>query len=309
MKKPLAENQADRASYCVALAEQARDEMFGPKRKTWLDRLEQEYSEIQAALRWFVEQGEAKQGLRLVIGLREFWLGSDHIKAGRNWLETFLAHPQVSEPSKLRAQGLDDLAALAFWQNDKESVRALTLEALAMRRSIDDKQGLVVSLIHAGNFELMFEKNPSRARSYYEERQVILQELYGDRGVHVPMNTMGNLALLEGDYTTANRLLRQALEAQREEEELWVINYTLDSLAGIAANQGDPKRALRLAGASEALRSSMGIIHSPVARAWVDEILKPAWQALEPETANETWAEGLAMTWEHAVSYALENPS
>lgn len=309
MKKPLADNQADRASYYMALAEQARREMFGPKRKAWLDRLEQEYSEIQAAIRWFAEHGEVKQGLRLVIGLREFWLGSDHIEAGRTWLETFLAHPKVSEPSKLRAQGLDDLAALAFWQNDKEGVRALTLEALAMRRSIDDKQGLAVSLIHAGNFELMFEKNPSGARSYYEERQVILQELYGDRAVHVPSNTMGNLALLEGDYATANRLLRQALEAQREEEELWVINYTLDSLAGIAANQGDPKRALRLAGASEALRSSLGIVQSPVARARVEEILKPAWQVLEPETANETWAEGQAMTWEKAVSYALEKPS
>lgn len=309
MKKSLADNKANRTSFFVALAEQARDEMFGPKRKAWLDRLEQEYGEIQAALSWFAEQGEAKQGLRLAIGLREFWLGSDHIEAGRTWLKTFLAHPQVSEPSKLRAQGLDDLATLAFWQNDKESVRGLYLEAMTMRRIIDDKQGLVVSLIHAGNFELMFEKNPSAARSYYEERQVILQELYGDRGAHVPSNTMGNLALLEGDYATANRLLKEALETQRDEEDLWVINYTLDSLACTAANQGYPKRALRLAGASEALRRSLGIVQPPVAQAWVDEMLKPAWQALEPETANETWAKGQAMTWEHAVSYALENPS
>ena len=90
---------------------------------------------------------------------------------------------------------------------------------------------------------------------------------------------------------------------------MWSINFSLDSLAGLAAHQRHPKRALRLAAAGETLRTSIGIVHPPVTQAWVDEILKPAWQILDRATANKSWAEGQALTWEQAVAYALESPA
>jgi hypothetical protein len=301
-------NQQDQATYYVALAEQARREMFGPKRCEWLERLTREYNNIQLALRWLSDRGEAEQGLRLAVGLREFWLSGSQIDTGRHWLEIFLAQPQMAIPSKRRAQGLDDLASLAFWQNDKETVRSLTLESLAIRRQLDDQQGVAVSLIHAGNFARLFERDFSAARAYYEESESILRELYGEQGLATIYIVQGNLALDEGEYLAAGRLLRQSLEMLRKEEAIWGINFVLDSLAGVAAHQGQPQRALQLAAAGEALRASAGITHPPVTQRWVEAILQPAKQALDPETVEAAWSKGQALTWQEAVAYALAEP-
>ncbi len=76
-------NRQDQAAYYVTLAEQARGEMFGPKRRAWLERLAHEYNNIQSVLGWLSEHGEAEQGLRLAIGLRQFWLSGSRIDTGR----------------------------------------------------------------------------------------------------------------------------------------------------------------------------------------------------------------------------------
>lgn len=68
--------QQRHAAYYVTLAEQTRRKMFGPGRRAWLDRLEQEHHDLEAALYWLADSGQVEQGLRLAVGLREFWLGA-----------------------------------------------------------------------------------------------------------------------------------------------------------------------------------------------------------------------------------------
>src|SRR5688500_1811948 len=95
------------ATYYLTLAEQARQKMFGLKRRQWLERLELEYANLQVALQWLAEHGPAEAGLRLVIGLREFWLGGSHIDVGRHWLVTFLNDQRFIIPPEVYAQALD----------------------------------------------------------------------------------------------------------------------------------------------------------------------------------------------------------
>src|SRR5437667_74643 len=75
--------------------------------------------------------------------------------------------------------------------------------------------------------------------------------------------------------------------------------------AVLAAQQGQPVRALRLAGAGAAHRP--GINLGGAEQAWLDRMLAPARHALAETAQAAAWAAGQAMTLEQAVAYALSD--
>jgi tetratricopeptide (TPR) repeat protein len=292
---------------CLTLVEQAQSEIFGPKRAAWLERLEQEYDSLRATLGQLLDSGEAEQGLRLVAGLREFWLGTGRIDEGRDWLRAFLALPEAKPQTAIRARALDVAGALAFWQSDRDMADALMHEALAIRRELDDKQGIALSLIHIGQYEWMFESNYTVARTLFEESLAICKELGGETDMaYPPHQNLGHLAVEQGDFRRAQSLLRRSLLTLRDKEDIWGINFALDGLAGLAAGQGQPEKALRLAGASETLRESADIRLPPVWQARVERLLEPAREMLDEARCSAAWAEGRAMNLEQAVAFALD---
>lgn len=290
---------------CLTLVEQARSEIFGPQRATWLERLEQEYDHLQVTLERFLNEREVEQGLRLAAGLREFWLSTGRIDEGRDWLRAFLTLPQTEARTAIRAWALDVAGALAFWQSDQDAAQALMEEALAIRRELGDRQSIAHSLIHAGTNKWVFERDYTTARTLYEESLAIYRELDSKIGIACVRHNLGNLALEQGEYSVAYPLLKEGLAILLDAKDIWAINFALDSLAGIAAGQGQSERALRLAGASEALRESAGILLPPVWQAWVERLLEPARKMLDEEGCAVAWAEGRAMNLEQAVAFAL----
>ena len=291
----------------LALVEQAHAELFGPQRPAWLDRLEREYHQLRAVLHRLQEGKEAEKGLRLAIALREFWLASGRVSEGRYWLAVFLAFPLAAVRPAIRARALDVAGALAFWQSDQAMAQAWMAEGLAIRREMADRLGIAVSLIHLGMNKWIFESNYPAARALYEESLAIYQELDNKVGIANVRQHLANLALVQGEYVAAYSLLKNSLLTLRDEQELWSINFALDSLAGVAVNQRQVKRALRLAGASEALREAIGVLLPPVWQAWIEGLLEPAWQMLDENSGATAWAEGWAMSVEQAVCYALED--
>jgi tetratricopeptide (TPR) repeat protein len=292
---------------CLTLVEQAQSELFGPKRAAWLERLEQEYDSLRATLGQLLDSGEAEQGLRLAAGPREFWLGTGRIDEGGDWLRAFLTLPQAEARTAIRARALDVAGALAFWQSDRDLAGALMQEALAIRRELDDKQGIALSLIHLGNNKWIFESDYTAARMLFEESLAICEALGGETDMaYPPHQNLGHLTVEQGDFRRAQSLLRRSLLTLRDKEGIWAINFTLDGLAGLAAGQGQPEKALRLAGASEALRESAGIRLPPVWQARVERLLEPAWKMLDETSCSVAWAEGRAMNLEQAVAFALD---
>jgi tetratricopeptide (TPR) repeat protein len=293
---------------CLTLVEQAQSELFGPKRAAWLERLEQEYDPLRATLGQLLDSGEAEQGLRLAAGLREFWLSTGRIDEGRDWLRAFLALPEAKAQTAIRARALDVAGALAFWQSDRDMAGALMQEALAIRRELDDKQGIALSLIHVGQYKWMFESNYTAAQVFFEESLAIYEGLGSETDIaaYPPLQNLGHLAVEQGDFRRAQSLLRRSLLTLRDKEDIWAINFALDGLAGLAAGQGQPEKALRLAGASETLRESAGIRLPPVWQARMERLLEPAREMLDEAGCSATWAEGQAMNLERAVAFALD---
>ena len=78
-------------------------------------------------------------------------------------------------------------------------------------------------------------------------------------------------------------------------------------MAGLAARQGQPARALRLAGAAAALRDRIDEQPWPANQATLTRRLAAAREALSAQGQAAAWADGQALTVEQAIAEALGN--
>ena len=101
-------------------------------------------------------------------------------------------------------------------------------------------------------------------------------------------------------------MLAESVVVQRDLGDRAGLAFVLERLAIVAATHGLAERALRLAGASSALRELLGIPLNPAARSGFDARLAPAWQSLRAELAALAWQQGRAMSAERAIALALE---
>ncbi|MDQ3460260.1 MAG: hypothetical protein M3498_13330 [Deinococcota bacterium] len=81
---------AQTAESLLMFSEQARPGLSGLDVKTLLGQLEHQYSELIAALEWFIEQGHTDKALRLVIALAPFWMMTKRLVEGSAWFDHVL---------------------------------------------------------------------------------------------------------------------------------------------------------------------------------------------------------------------------
>jgi hypothetical protein len=80
----------------------------------------------------------------------------------------------------------------------------------------------------------------------------------------------------------------------------------LEGLAGVAAVQGQATRALRLAGASAALRAVAARPATASEQARLERWLQPAWTELGETAGSSVWQEGGTMALEEAIRDAVK---
>ncbi|MGH2367931.1 MAG: hypothetical protein ACRDI2_07020, partial [Chloroflexota bacterium] len=128
----------------------------------------------------------------------------------------------------------------------------------------------------------------------------------GDTGdIGLSLTILGLVAGAAGDCQEARALHTQGLAIQRRVGNVWGTALALEGLAAVVATE-HPPRALRLAGAADALRRAINRPLPPAARPLWDDALAPAHQALGAATAASAWAEGQALSLEQALAEVEE---
>ncbi len=155
---------------------------------------------------------------------------------------------------------------------------------------------------------MLFEGKPERAWQLLTEAAAALRDADSPADLATNRNMLAMIAYRRGEYRLAEELLHENLEMVAVLRDLWTVAYSLTWLAGTAAVQGQPVRAVRLFGAAEALREVMGIrIHFSANRELYEQQVATARAALPESAFHALWAEGRAMSVEAAVAYALES--
>jgi predicted ATPase/class 3 adenylate cyclase len=332
------------AEHFLALAEEAEPHLRAPKQDHWLDLLEIEHDNLRAAVGWAIDADEAEIGMRLVGALWRFWHLRGYLAEGRRWADDVLALPKAERRTALRAKAVSAAGSLAYWQNDLPPVRRAYEEALAIYRELGDASGVAegtynMAYVHAlarevpkaseklqtshaqfrelgdrrGEADALwvlalvarFEGDLQLARSRAEESLRLHREL-GDRfGMTMALQMLGRVALEVDDLDTARTTFLETMAMHEHMGNRTGITIALDNLAAREIALGNLERAVRLGGASQAIKESAGgqappeLIDHPDPRGL-------ARGSLVEESIARAWEEGRGMSLEEAVAYARE---
>ncbi len=336
--------RARHREWFVAFVERAAGYLRGPEQAGWRRRLEGEHDNLRAALRYAIDRDDAESGLRLGIAIWHFWIDHGYTAEGRSWLEELLRLESARGRTAIRAAGLFVAAKLAFDGADLGAALVRSEESLEIAREVGDPHTLHRVLTQLGHIA-RGRGDLAAARVYYEEGLPIRRELGEPVDLAVSLACLGRVARARGDYDTARALYEESLElaerqghpaeitcaqhdlgllahqqGRHDEAAAWfaralpvahAINhprrtaYLLEGFAAIAAAVDQPRRALQLAGAAEALRQPSGSRLSPSERVELDRLLRPAWSRLGEERAAAEWRMGSTMSADEAVTLAL----
>jgi len=338
-----AEATRDRhAAHFLEVAEKAEPHLRGVDQKRWLDELEVEHDNLRAALRWAIDGGRAEIGLRVVGAVWRFWHLRGHLAEGRRWTEEVLALPAAAERTVQRAKALTALGGIAYWQEDLPAFRGAYEEALAVAREVGDRPAIAEGLYnlafpyaYEGDFataeamvqeaKAMFEElgvgrgvadslwllaisarlkgDTSAARSLAEESLRLHRKVSDRFGITDALHVLGRIALAEGDMPTAAASFLEALDNDEEVGNRTGMGIVLDNLAARASALGHHLRAVRLAGASEAIKEAAGG-HAPPPFIDLPDPSEAARDALGDAAVAAAWEEGRAMPLDQALAYA-----
>jgi predicted ATPase/DNA-binding CsgD family transcriptional regulator len=238
----VAETRQAHANYYLALAEKAETRITGVGQVAWLDRLENDYGNLRAALEWSLECGNVATALRFGGALWRFWLVRGYLNDGRRWLREALAR-SGDAPSSVRAKALNGAGMLALNQGEYARAAALCGESLVSFRRLEDKRGVASALNGLGQVALFWQTDYALARSLYQERLAIFRELGDEWGMAHSLERLGFVSWLDGRHGPARSLYEESLSIYGKLGISQGIANSLVGLGHVTLSEGDHRLA------------------------------------------------------------------
>ena len=339
------EARRQHAEHYLTFAEQVGRKLTGPRMVEWLDRLEAERDNLRSAVSWALSNGQGELSVRLTYALRRFFWSRGQPGEVRRWMEEVLADDAMTPGTCARATyvlqlmryrlgeeemvwapkdaaailqtagdvvGAADVLILAgvasLRTGDAEQAVRLLQESHSLYESVGDEQGCAQALVFLGGIPLG-RGDVERAEEYFERGLQLARSSRNPLSMYVALYHMALAAQGKGEYARAGQYYAEALMVGKQTKDRPHVALAIVGLAECSATQGDPGRAARLFGAADAVFRSVGMSFHPLhANASVHERhLNLTREKLDPKTYEAARAEGLAMTFEKAVAYALED--
>jgi len=333
------------AQYFLNLTRGTESKLRAPGFDRHLALLQVEHDNLRTALAWSIGRDEGDIGMELVTALWRFWHYLGEFSAGRRWAEQVLALPSASGRMEARARAVIAGGSLAYWQQNSSAATKAYDDALAILREIGDPASIAEGMYNLAFVEPI-RGNLQKSIDMFRECRVAFEKLGDRRGVADALFGLAVMSRLQGDLMTARASAKEGLALHEELGDVFGMAGTkyvlgraaaelgdldlgrryfletldimemvgertgialiLDNMAHQANARGDPLRAMRLAGASEAIKEAVGgqappeLIHLPDPR-------DRARHLASEDQLQAAWQEGRAMTLAQAVAFVRED--
>jgi predicted ATPase len=245
LAKEAAELQHGHAMYYLSLVQEAELQLTGSNQITWLNLLEKEHSNIQAALEWSINHERIVTMFEISSSLWRFWRIRGYITEGRYWLEQVLDHKHHVETRELLAKALDAYGILTMAQVDYDLSRNYHEQSLEIYRSLEDKKGISGNLeslamisMHLGDYVKSF--------NLFCESLQLRRAINDLDGIAASLTNLGNVATHQKDYFQALVYAEEALDIDRKTGNIQAIVCTLHNVGAIAYYQQDYIKSYRM---------------------------------------------------------------
>jgi predicted ATPase/DNA-binding winged helix-turn-helix (wHTH) protein len=312
-----------------------------------LGQLDIEHDNLRAMLTWCSTSGsDVQAGLNLVGTLGWFWSVRGYLREGREWIQRMLDASLGGPPTSISARAMVGAGVLIAQLGDDDGARRSYEGALAIYRTLGDRQGEGYALRSLGNVAFA-QGDYATARSLCEQSLTIARELGDKHAVASLLGALGEAAGGQGDVASARDLLHECLRTARADNDRWTAGWTLGRLATVEHRAGNddlandsfkealtilhdlqdqwgiasalegwaavlrvsrgPLAVARLWGGVERLRNDINAQLPPADRARHDAEVAHARAALaDDEAFDHAWEDGRQMNAGDLVRYALE---
>ncbi|MDQ5825029.1 MAG: tetratricopeptide repeat protein [Chloroflexota bacterium] len=242
-----AEVQQRHANYYLALAEQAESELRGPQQLAWVEKLEQEHSNLRAALEWsLTPQGSTEVGLRMASALHIFWWTRNYLSEASDWLARVLGR-QEEGPTLVRTKALNAAGTIALFRGDYAQAHGFYQQCLDGRREllgrgIGDMRGIAGALGNLGLVAWNLE-DYEQAYALNKESLEILRELGDKHGMARSLTGVGAIAYSQGNHAEAKAAYTEALHLFEEFGDRQSVAMMQNNLGEIALAQSSLSEA------------------------------------------------------------------
>ena len=245
------------AAFYLALAGIEDPELRGWQQVEWLDRLEEEYGNLRAAMLWALdpEAGDAEIAAHLGWALHPFWWYRGPHTEGRRLVEAVQLRRDLSPTS--RAKALVSAGSFAYGLGDYAQAERYCEEGLELSRQVGDK--LLSSWAQSVlGLVAMSRSDHEAATSRLEETLRSFREIGEDSGVAQVTTFLGMLALMRGDPDRATPMLEEGLTLAHRTGDGASAYLALYSLAQVALSRGNLGLAARMLEEGVALCEEIG---------------------------------------------------
>ena len=227
----------------------------------------------------------------------------DYAKAVENYEASLQIRERAGDKASM-ASLLSNLGIVAEYRGDYDGSRRFHERSLALRTEIGDRRGIGYSMNNLGMIDVLQRRFP-QARDWFE-RSVLISREVGDTWMFALChNNLGNATRGLGDYETARRHYADSLRAYRDYGDRWALAFLLEDVGVLAARGGDPRAALELLGAAEALREAIGAPRAPSLEEEIGQQIAPAVEAISEQDRQALRARGRSLELAGAIDRAL----
>ena len=297
---------------------------------------------FRAALEHAHATRDAELELRLAVALWGLFWARGLWSEGRRALETAL-NGYPAAPPALRSRALVGAGFLADRQADWRQVERLGSEYVALSNELGDEEGLARGsrwLSHAAaargdgegatrlieQSEKYARASPSRvaalvvdralsklAEGDYSSAEALLHEALelarqpGGDAARVPVvGNLAVLALLRGRHSDAVGHLREVVAAVEGTTQHEATFFALSTVAVLAAETGDDETATQLWGAADAFGRTLGVVLDDAEKALQERAAGTVRARLGDVTFEALWAQGRALSTDRAIAMARD---
>ena len=335
----LTEVRRRHAGYYLRMAEAVAGKGDGGSPEALTSRLLPEIDDIRTVLQRCAEDDERRIGLRLAAAIWRIWQPTGRLTEGRGLLELMLAQPGPAPA--LRAEALTALAGMAYWQADFDRAWSCYEEALPLWRELSDSAGQA-EVLYGMSTTATWRGDPVAGRQLAAEARELYQRLGRRAEVGETFMAEGLALWQQREYAAAQPLWEEALTISREFGANTLAVTQVAGLAGIKHHTGartdavriglealdqacaidnsdlciwmldllaafmvadDPQRAVRIAGAADALRRASGG-GMGVEELHIEPARTVAARLLDKDELERAWAWGRALSLDKAIELA-----
>lgn len=204
------------------------------------------------------------------------------------------------------ADTLHYLGFAAGRQGHYQESRRLLEESLALYRQLPDTQAQISTLLN--NLAIVYRRQEQYddAIAILEESLAIKQQLDDKLGAQAALVNLSLLLAFKGDFAQAQTFTRQSLRVRYDLQDLPGLVVSIGQLAELATEMGDAVRAVTLIAATVQQRQQIHLPPTPHVQAEIDQAIANLRQQLGDEPFQQAWNQGIQMTMEQVVAFALE---